>query len=97
MVYRCGALVLRLLGAVAALEAVGFDDFCVGHSHQKCLGGRSKSMSSSNFGVALGVAPRCVTPMANSLGRQARLRLRLCHSTHPATVLITLWCLVEEP
>ena len=38
-----------------------------------------------------------VTPTANSLGRQARLRLRLCYSTQPATVLIPLWCLVEEP
>ena len=27
--YRCGACVLRLSGAVAALEAVGFDDLLV--------------------------------------------------------------------
>ena len=43
------------------------------------------------------LATTYITPTANSLGRQARLRPRLCHGTHPATVLITLWCLVEEP
>ena len=38
-----------------------------------------------------------VTPTANSLGRQARLRSRLCHCARPVTLLITLLCLVEEP
>ena len=38
-----------------------------------------------------------VTPTVNSLGRQAKLRLRLCHCARPAMGLITLWRLVEAP
>ena len=38
-----------------------------------------------------------VAPTANSLRMQARLRLRPCSYARPATVLITLWCLVETP